>query len=106
MSREESLMRMLDAAVSIQRETALILAGKAVEAEKVKQWVLNQAEPGDGMAIKEPLKLHEQIVEQIEGLTRIGTGLCRNLKAVLGSGQEDHDEMGFGSGFDYGDGDG
>lgn len=106
MNREESLMRMLDAAVSIQRETALILAGKAVEAEKVKEWVLNQAEPGDEMAIKEPLQLHEQIVEQIEGLTRIGTGLCRNLKAVLGSDQDDHEEMGFGGRFDFEDADG
>ena len=105
MSREEALMRMLDAAVSIQRETALILAGKAVEAEKVKQWVLHQAED-KSMALKEPIKLHEQIVEQIEGLTRIGTGLCRNLKAVLGSGQEDHAEMGFGGDYDFGDPDG
>ena len=41
-SKEESLMRMLEATVAIQRETSLILEGKAVEAEKVREWVLSQ----------------------------------------------------------------
>ncbi|NMO95234.1 hypothetical protein [Paenibacillus lemnae] len=103
MSREESLMRMLDAAVSIQRETALILAGKAVEAEKVRQWVLHYET--DRETLKEPLMIHEQIVEQIEGLTRIGTGLCRNLRAVLETGEEEDDDSDF-EGFDFGDSDG
>lgn len=104
MSKEESLLRMLEAAVSIQRETALILAGKAVEAEKVRQWVTSHS-VAEGTSLNEPLMIHEQIVEQIEGLTRIGSGLCRNLKAVLAVDQDEKDGSGLG-GFDFGDADG
>lgn len=100
MNRNDSLMRMLDAAVSIQRETALILAGKAVEAEKVKQWVIHHG--GNQGNLEEPLAIHEQIVEQIEGLTRISSGLCRNLRAVLQAGEDDSEASGF-EGFDFGD---
>ncbi|PAK48861.1 hypothetical protein [Paenibacillus sp. 7541] len=104
MSKVESLMQMLDAAVVIQRETSLILEGKAVEAEKVCQWVLsNQALGAEGL--KEPLALHDQIVEQIEGLTRIGSGLCRNLRIILGTSDQEDGEGGFEE-FDFGESDG
>lgn len=101
MSKEDSLMRMLEAAVAIQRETSLILEGKAVEAEKVRRWVLSHEPSASGL--KDSLIIHEQIVEQIEGLTRIGSGLCRNLRAALGT-----EEPSAGGGFeefDYGDSD-
>ncbi|GAE07532.1 hypothetical protein JCM10914_3766 [Paenibacillus sp. JCM 10914] len=94
-------MRMLEAAVVIQRETSLILEGKAVEAEKVRQWVLSQQSPQNGF--KDTLAMHDQIVEQIEGLTRIGSGLCRNLRVALGT-----DGQAAGGGFDefdFGDSD-
>lgn len=101
MSKEESLMRMLEAAVAIQRETSLILEGKAVEAEKVRQWVLSQESSASGL--KDSLVIHEQIVEQIEGLTRIGSGLCRNLRVALGT--EDQAASGGFDEFDYGESD-
>lgn len=100
-SKEDSLMRMLEAAVAIQRETSLILEGKAVEAEKVRQWVLSQDPSASGL--KDSLVIHEQIVEQIEGLTRIGAGLCRNLRAALGS--EEQSASGAFDEFEYGDSD-
>lgn len=96
-------MRMLDAAVTIQRETSLILEGKAVEAEKVCQWVLSDHRFG-AEGLKEPLGLHEQIVEQIEGLTRIGSGLCRNLRIILGTSEQEDSESDFEE-FDFGDSD-
>lgn len=100
MSKEESFMRILDASVVIQRNTYLILQGKAVEAEKVSQWVLNQYRGPDG-ELKDSLSIHEQIVEQIEGLTKMGSGLCRNLRIVLGSSDDQNaDRMGMGMGFD------
>ncbi|MGE7826051.1 hypothetical protein [Paenibacillus sp. NPDC093718] len=100
-SKEESLMRMLEAAVAIQRETSLILEGKAVEAEKVREWVLSQ-DPSAG-GLKDSLVMHEQIVEQIEGLTRIGSGLCRNLRVALGT--DDQASSGGFDEFDFGDSD-
>ncbi|AYB45879.1 hypothetical protein V4V36_16515 [Paenibacillus lautus] len=101
MSKVESLMRMLEAAVAIQRETSLILEGKAVEAEKVRKWVLAQEPSTSGL--KDSLQIHEQIVEQIEGLTRIGSGLCRNLRVALGT--EDQAASGGFEEFDFGDSD-
>lgn len=95
-------MRMLDAAVAIQRETSLILEGKAVEAEKVRQWVLSQ-DPSAIGGLKEPLTIHEQIVEQIEGLTRIGSGLCRNLRIAVGT--EERAASGGFDEYDFGDSD-
>lgn len=102
MSNEESFMRILDASVVIQRNTYLILQGKAVEAEKVCQWVLTQYR--DAGELKDSLSIHEQIVEQIEGITRMGSGLCRNLRIVLGTAddQNNADSMGFDA-FDFGD---
>lgn len=102
MSKEESLMRMLDAAVAIQRETSLILEGKAVEAEKVREWVVSQ-EPSAMNGLKDTLTIHEQIVEQIEGLTRIGSGLCRNLRIAIGT--EERSAGGGFDEFDFGDSD-
>ncbi|MGM1048191.1 MAG: hypothetical protein ACQEXX_18890 [Bacillota bacterium] len=101
MNKEESFLRILDASVVIQRNTYLILQGKAVEAEKVRQWVLTQY--SDGGELKDSLSIHEQIVEQIEGLTRIGSGLCRNLRIAMGTSEDENaDNMGF-DGFDFGD---
>ncbi|MEK4977021.1 hypothetical protein MHI43_07165 [Paenibacillus sp. FSL H8-0457] len=100
-SKEESFMRILDASVTIQYNTYLILQGKAVEAEKVCQWVLTQYPRSKG-ELKDSLSIHEQIVEQIEGLTKIGSGLCRNLRIILGTDAEQDDAMGFDA-FDFGD---
>ncbi|MFS0872836.1 restriction endonuclease subunit S [Paenibacillus xylanilyticus] len=87
MSREQSLILMLDAAAKMQWNIALILEAKAVEAEKVRNWALNHLN-GDaflthGDQVSEPLKMHDQLVEMLEGLTRMETGLCNNLKAVM-----------------------
>lgn len=105
MSKEESFMRILDASVVIQRNTYLILRGKAMEADKVRQWVLKQYSEADGK-LKESLSIHEQIVEQIEGLTRIGTGLCRNLRIAMGTSDDQNaDSLGFDA-LNFGDMDG
>ncbi|APO47480.1 restriction endonuclease subunit S [Paenibacillus sp. FSL H7-0942] len=87
MSREQSLILMLDAAAKMQWNIALILEAKAIEAEKVRNWTLNHLN-GDtflthGDQVGEPLKMHDQLVELLEGLTRMETGLCNNLKAVM-----------------------
>lgn len=101
MSKEESFMRILDASVVIQYNTYLILQGKAVEAEKVSRWVLTQYPRSKG-ELSDSLSIHEQIVEQIEGLTRIGSGLCRNLRIILGTDDQGDDNMGMDT-FEFGD---
>ncbi|MEF2967934.1 restriction endonuclease subunit S [Paenibacillus sp. M1] len=115
MSREQAYMEILDAAVKIQWNVALILEAKAVEAEKGRNWILNHihAESFDDheKQLSEPLDVHEQLVELVEGLTKLQNGLCSNLKTLLppeseDSGGDDGDfgDM-FGGGFDLEDSD-
>ncbi|KHF32435.1 hypothetical protein CM49_05309 [Paenibacillus sp. P1XP2] len=109
MSREQAFLHMLDAASKIQWNIAMILEAKAVEAEKVRNWAINHltadAFETHDHQLNEPLQIHGQIVELLEGLTKLENGLCSNLKAVLvqdegGFGGEDGM---FGPVFDMGD---
>lgn len=109
MSREQSLILMLDAAAKMQWNIALILEAKAIEAEKVRNWALNhlngEAFLTHGDQVAEPLKMHDQLVEMLEGLTRMETGLCNNLKAVMvdNSAEEGVMDGGMFGGMDLGD---
>lgn len=109
MSREKAFLQMLESTATIQWNIAMILEAKAVEAEKVKQWTQHHihARSFDNHEeqLKESLSIHEVIVEMVEGLTKLENGLYSNLKAVLGTGEE---ESGGGEGFggdsfDFGD---
>lgn len=111
MSREKAYLQMLESSATIQWNIALILEAKAVEAEKVKQWTQHhihaRAFDSHGEQLKESLSIHEVIVEMVEGLTKLENGLYSNLKAVLGSGEDEGGGDGFGGmsgdGFDFGD---
>lgn len=109
MSREQSLILMLDAAAKMQWNIALILEAKAIEAEKVRNWALNhlngEAFLTHGDQVAEPLKMHDQLVEMLEGLTRMETGLCNNLKAIMvdNSAEEGGMDGGMFGGMDLGD---
>ena len=110
MSREKAYLQMLDSTATIQWNIAMILEAKAVEAEKVKQWTHHhihaKAFGSHEEQLKESLSIHEQIIEMMEGLTKLENGLYSNLKAVLGSGEEEGGGGGFGGvgdGFGFGE---
>ncbi|OBZ09694.1 restriction endonuclease subunit S [Bacillus sp. FJAT-27264] len=109
MSREKAFLQMLESTAVIQWNVAMILEAKAVEAEKVKQWTQHHIHArvfeSHEEQLKETLSIHEVIVEMVEGLTKLENGLYSNLKAVLGSGEEEGGGEGFsgGDGFDFGD---
>ncbi|WP_379130572.1 restriction endonuclease subunit S [Paenibacillus sp. sgz500958] len=109
MSREKAYLQMLESSAAIQWNIAMILEAKAVEAEKVKQWTYHhihaKAFDNHESQLKESLSIHEQVVELVEGLTKLENGLYSNLKAVLGSGEESSGEGfgGMGDGFGFGD---
>lgn len=109
MSREQAYLNMLGAAVQIQWNVALILEAKAVEAEKVRNWVLNHVHEGSfenhEKQLSNPLDVHEQLVEVLEGLTKLQNGLCSNLKTILPPEEESSDGGGLGGlfGGDLGD---
>ncbi|NWL88830.1 MULTISPECIES: restriction endonuclease subunit S [unclassified Paenibacillus] len=112
MSREQAYLHILDAASKVQWNVAMILEAKALEAEKVRNWVLHHVHHAsfeeDEKRLSEPLDIHEQVVEMVEGLTKLQNGLCSNLKTVLTSAEEEGDKEGsldglFGGGFDLED---
>ncbi|EES72972.1 restriction endonuclease subunit S [Paenibacillus phoenicis] len=111
MSREQAYLNMLDAAAKIQWNVAMILEAKAVESEKVRNWILNHVLESSfedhEKQLSDPLEVHDQLVEVIEGLTKLQNGLCSNLKTVLPpdvtEGSGDGLDGGFGGLFDGGD---
>ncbi|WP_188541609.1 restriction endonuclease subunit S [Paenibacillus segetis] len=92
MSREQAYLNMLGAAAQIQWNVAMILEAKAVEAEKVRNWILNHVHEDcyedHEKQLTNPLEIHEQLVEVLEGLTKLQNGLCSNLKTLLPSEEE------------------
>ncbi|RAP77406.1 restriction endonuclease subunit S [Paenibacillus montanisoli] len=97
MRRERAYLRMLDASAKAQWNVAMILEAKAVEAEKVRAWLLNHvtadvfAEHQD--QLKSAMQVHDQLVEVIDGLAKLNSGMTHVLKAAL----RQVDEMGGGS---------
>ncbi|GIO87230.1 hypothetical protein J25TS5_41620 [Paenibacillus faecis] len=93
MSREQAYLQILDAASKIQWNVAMILEAKAVEAEKVRNWIVNHVHAHSfethEKQLSDPLDVHEQLVEVIEGLTKLQNGLCSNLKTVLPPEEEE-----------------
>jgi hypothetical protein len=88
-------MNMLESTASLQMSIALLLEAKAAEAEKTRNWICNHINSaslfGHGHQMKQTGDFHDQIVEVIEGLTKMENALNRNMQALLnqGSGGED-----------------
>ncbi|MFC5648061.1 restriction endonuclease subunit S [Paenibacillus solisilvae] len=111
MSRETAYARMLDASAKLQWNVAMILEAKAVEAEKVRSWLCNHVTP-EAYAeqqehLKETLLVHEQLIEVIDGLTKLNQGMVSVLRATLRHNIQEPEgqSMGnmFGGNFDAGD---
>jgi hypothetical protein len=91
MSREEAMLAMLEAAAKLQYNIALILEAKAVEAEKARSWLCQHLSDASfalyGEQLKKSLEIHDQLIEVIDGLTKMESGLTRNLEVVLNKGE-------------------
>jgi len=98
--REQAFLQMLEASARMQWNVAMILEAKAVEAEKVRNWAINHlsehAFTSHTELLKESLGIHDQLVDVIDGLTKLENGLAHNLKVVLSR----EAEGGFGGGFE------
>jgi hypothetical protein len=99
-SKEQSLTRILAAGAQIQMHLSYILAAKALEIGKTRNWacghLLTETYENHKKQTQEPLKFHEQLVELLDGITKVENGLAKNLGIVLG--ETDADAMG-GGGF-------
>ena len=92
MSREQAYLRMLNAAAKMEWNVAMILEAKAVEAEKMRNWLINHV-TSDAFAdhesqVKQPIGVHEHVLETLDGLTKLHRGLTGVMKAVLGGHEE------------------
>lgn len=99
MAREESLIRILAANAKLQLHMAVILEAKGTELAKSRNWLCAHIRP-DGypdhdQQLKEPLKIHEQIVEVLDGIVKVENGLAKNLEILIGPEEE---QESFGSG--------
>ncbi|MBD2871517.1 restriction endonuclease subunit S [Paenibacillus sp. IB182493] len=96
MTREQSYLRMLKSTVNMQWNIASILDAKAAETEKMKNWYLNHihAEVFDShqKQLGQSLQLHEQVIEMIDGITKLNMGIVSVMRAVLKE-NEDEDEV-------------
>ena len=105
MEREATYEVTLDAFAKVQRNVSIILGAKALEAEKVRNWVLNHIVEGtyaiEMERLSHCLQIHEQQVEVIDGITKMFNGLGRNLRAILNPEPEEDGGgmLPFGSGF-------
>ncbi|UHA74507.1 restriction endonuclease subunit S [Paenibacillus sp. 481] len=112
MSKERSLLMMAEAMAKMQWNIAMILEAKAIEAEKKRNWVLNhltqQSFTTDKEQLSDSLEVHDQVIEMIEGLTKLQQSLSRNMKALTKgsnnvSGEHGFPDGAFGGEFDLGD---
>ena len=98
MSREESFLRILGASAQIQFHLSVILEAKAKELEKSRNWacahLLSHTYETHKTQLEEPLKLHEQLVEVLDGITKVENGMAKSLGLVLGD--DGSDSMGSG----------
>jgi hypothetical protein len=94
-SRPESFNRMMTATARFQLNIAIILEAKAIEASKSRQWICNRlnlsAYEDHARQVKETMDIHDQLIELIDGLTKMESALAKNMKIILD--QKDEDEM-------------
>ncbi|MCZ8513580.1 hypothetical protein O9H85_14280 [Paenibacillus filicis] len=101
MSRNETYHRMLMAASHFQLNIALILEAKAVEAARSCQWICQHLSgvhfEDHGEQLKKTIEIHDQLIEVIDGMTKMEQALAKNIQIILGSQEE---ESGAGQGGD------
>lgn len=82
-------MRILAASASIQHQLAIILEAKAKEMAKTVSWTHAQIRSSEygvhEIQFKDALRIHERMVELIDGVTKVETGLARHMKMALHS---------------------
>jgi hypothetical protein len=76
-----------------QQHIATILEDRATEAEKFRHLICNHLHPATfdnhSDQIRESLDVHRQLIEVINGLTKMENALAKNLEILLGGNEED-----------------
>jgi hypothetical protein len=87
LKREEAYLSILEATGKMQYNVSLLLEAKSLEAEKAKNWLCNHISNSSfdnhEEQLLQALTIHQQIIEFIDGLTKMEHGLGKNLKVIL-----------------------
>lgn len=100
MNRDEAFMRILHASTKFQLHIAEILEAKAIEAEKSRHWICNHLHVHSieqhGDCLKQSGEIQDQLLEVIDGLTKMENALAENLKVLIGDNEEESGGLGAG----------
>ena len=100
MNRKEAYLRMLGSTVDIQQSIAVMLEAKAAEAEKMRSWFCNHQHSKNSQQIQlsQSMQIHEQVIQLIDGITKVNLGMVSIMKVVLQGDEEGHNDS-----FSFGD---
>lgn len=112
MNRDQAYLRMLNSTANMQWNMAIMLEAKAAEAEKMRGWICNHLHShtfkSQQAQIGQSVQMHDQVIEMIDGITKMNQGIVSVMKALLD--QEGEASDGFGDsmgsldkGFSFGD---
>jgi hypothetical protein len=87
-ARIDSYHRILQASAEFQRNIALVLEAKAVEAARSSQWLCHQLSGSHfddhSEQVKKTIEIHEHLLEVIYGMTKMEHALAKNMQTILG----------------------
>ncbi|HEX7057455.1 MAG TPA: restriction endonuclease subunit S [Bacilli bacterium] len=93
MKREDIFVNMLQSIAEIHRHIASILEAKSFEAEKSRNWLRLHMVPSLFAQHKEQLEqsvqFHEQMIEMIDGITKLEEAMASSMKTILGQQDEE-----------------
>jgi len=98
LGRATSYHKLLQSAASFQKNIALILEAKAFEATRSSRWICHHLKAADlgghNDQVKHSIEIQEQLLEVIDGLTKMEVALNKNLQAILADNEESSGESG------------
>ncbi|MBP1156658.1 MULTISPECIES: hypothetical protein [unclassified Paenibacillus] len=88
MSREEAYHKILNSVSQFQLNISLILEAKAAEASRSSQWLCHHMSSSqfeqDGDQLRKTVEIHDQLIEVIDGMTKMEQALAKGLQALIG----------------------
>jgi len=86
-AKSKSCLNILASAASMQWSVADMLESKAIEMETLRDWVLHTVRSenmGDRDAyVMHCCNFHAQLIDLIHGITKMETGLAKNMELIL-----------------------
>lgn len=98
MDREQAYLRILSSTANMQWNISIMLEAKAAEAEKLRSWICNNLHShsfnSQQSQLDQSLQMHDQVIEVIDGITKLNQGMVSILKAVLQPDEEEEEGIG------------